>query len=221
MVISFLPNFAVAFVLLAFQEQYPPEHHAWLRFKPGTWIKNNVVVTIGDSSQQSSQKLTFKEKTDKDYAIEEIDSADGQSKPPVIKRTSLGTIIGKETLKFDRREYPCTISTAKTQGPEGETEMKYWVPAGNKYPMKVVFKQPGFEGEVVAVAIDEKLKVCGREYLCSKLRGKVKVGDADATLTAWLTQNIPGAQARLELKMNTPNGEFVMTVTPTEIHEEQ
>ena len=47
------------------------------------------------------------------------------------------------------------------------------------------------------------------------------LSDADGTLTVWLSQSIPGAQAKMELRLDTPQGEFVMSVDPVEIHEEK
>lgn len=221
MIGSPLPKLSIAILLFVAQEQYPAGDHAWLRFKPGTWIKNKVIVKANDSKRETFQKLTFTEKSDKDYSIEEVTTIDGKDQPAAVRKSSPGTIVGKETLTFEGKEYPCSISAATTQNPEGAGEMKFWMPKGNKYPLKVVFTQAGFKGEVTAVAIDEKVKVCGREFVCAKLQGKVKVNDADGTLTVWLSQSIPGAQAKMELKLDTPQGEFTMSVDPVEIHEEK
>lgn len=95
------------------------------------------------------------------------------------------------------------------------------MPKSLPYPLKVVFKQPGFEGELTAVALDEKVKVGEREYLCAKLQGKVKSGASDGTMTLWASQEIPGAQARMEIVLKDANAETKITMAPIEIHEEK
>src|SRR6188474_293135 len=98
MIGSALPKLSIAIVLFAAQEQYPAEDHAWLRFKPGTWIKNKVILKANDVKRETFQKLTFTEKSDKDYSIEEVNTIDGKDQPAVARKAASGTIVGKETL---------------------------------------------------------------------------------------------------------------------------
>ena len=203
-------------------DNFPAEDHAWRRFKAGTWISNALHIERAGNIVETVQKQTLKEKAADDYAIEVTESVHhGDDLPTRINRTSNGVFVGKETLTVDGKEVPCRISLSQGKRAEGETEYRYWMPEGNKVPLKVVFKQPGMEGELVAVALDEKVKVGEREYSCAKLKGKIKRGALEGTMTLWTTQEIPGAQARMELILKDPNAETKITMTPIEVHEEK
>jgi hypothetical protein len=211
-------------LLLAAQpapEKFPVEDHCWLRFKPETWVTNKIVVEVNGKVVETVQKQRLKERSDEDYVIEVTESLNGRLLATHMNWSSNGVITGKETLTVDGKEYPCQVSIAKGRREEGETESRYWMPKGNKYPLKVEFKQPNFEGVLKAVAVDEKVKIGEREYLCSKMEGKVKQGPSEGTMTVWVNQEIPGAQARLELVLQTPSGELKLRATPQELHEEK
>lgn len=203
------------------QEKFPVDDHCWLRFKPETWVTNKIVVEANGKVIETLQKQRLKERSGDDYVIDVTESLNGQILATHTNRTSNGVINGKETLTVDGKEYPCQVTTAKGRRDEGETEYRSWMPQGNRYPLKVEFKQPNFDGVLTAVAVDEKVKIGEREYLCAKLEGKVKQGPSEGTMTVWLNQEIPGAQARLELTLKTPGGELKLRATPQEIHEEK
>ncbi|HZE99238.1 MAG TPA: hypothetical protein VE981_19695 [Planctomycetota bacterium] len=203
------------------QEKYPAADHAWLCFKTGTSITNRIAVESGGNNFETLQKMTLKEKNGDDYVIEETGTANGQELPARLNKTGTGTVTGQENITVDGKEYSCQVSLAKGQRVDGETETRYWMPQGNKYPLKVRFKQTTMTGEVTAVALDEKVKVGDTEYLCAKLQGKVKLQDSEGTMTVWVSQMIPGAQAGMELVVNAPKGEVKIKVTPTEIHLEK
>jgi len=205
--------------LLFAQDRYPAEDHAWLRFKVGATVTNKVVVEVGGNVIESKQKLTLKEKTGLDYVVEEVTIQNGQEQPGSLTRSSTGTFTKEETLKIAGKEYPCRISTAKGKRDESDTTTDYWMPKGNKYPLKVVYKQADSEGEIVAVALDEKMRVGTKDYSCAKLSGNVKFGPSEGVLTVWLTQEIPGAQARMELTLKNASGDVKVTVTPIDFQD--
>lgn len=204
--------------LLAPQEKYPAQDEAWLRFKPGTWIENKITVEVGDEVVVSTQKQTLKEKDGGDYLIVESGSSNGKELPSVRTRKSNGTFIGTETIVVDGKEHPCRIAVAKGTREDGEVEVRYWMPKGNKYPLKVMFKQKNMEGELTAVVVDEKMKVGDREYECARLEGKIKYGLSEGTMTVWLNQEIPGAQARAEMSLSGTTGLVKITAVPKEVH---
>jgi hypothetical protein len=207
--------------LLSPQEKFPAEDEAWLRFKPGTWIENKVTIEVGDEVLVSTQKQTLKEKAGDDYLIEESGTSNGKELPIVRSRKSNGTIAGTETVVVDGKEYPCRISVAKGVREDGDVEVRYWMPKGNKYPLKVLFKQKNMEGELTAVVVDEKMKVGDREYECARLEGKVKYGLTEGTMTVWLNQEIPGAQARVEMSLRGTTGQVKITAAPKDVHIEK
>jgi len=214
---------AFAFLLqaLAPQEKFPAEDDAWLRFKPGTWIENKITMEVGGETVVSVQKQTLKEKDGGDYLIQETGSSGGQDLPPHRSRQRVGTINGQETIVVEGQDYPCKISVAKGQREDGEVEVRYWMPKGNKYPLKVSFKQKNMEGEITAVVVDEKMKVGDREYECARLEGRVKYGLSEGTMTVWLNQEIPGGQARAEMTLSGTTGQVKITAAPKDLHVEK
>jgi hypothetical protein len=203
------------------QDKFPVEDDAWLRFKPGTWIENKVTVEVGDSVIVSTQKQLLREKSGDDYLIVESGTSNDKELPSVRTRQSVGTITGKETVVVDGKEYPCRISVAKGLRDDGEAEVRYWMPKGNKYPLKVTFKQKNMEGELTAVVVDEKMRVGDRDYECARLEGKVKYGLSEGTMTVWLNQEIPGAQARAEMSLSGTTGSVKITAVPKDLHIEK
>ena len=215
---------AVLLLLLAApprQDKFPVEDDAWLRFKPGTWIENKVTVEVGDGVIVSTQKQQLREKSGGDYLIEETGTSNGKELPSVRSRQSVGMITGMETVVVDGKEYPCRISVAKGLRDDGEAEVRYWMPKGNKYPLKVTFKQKNMEGELTAVVVDEKMRVGDRDYECARLEGKVKYGLSEGTMTVWLNQEIPGAQARAEMSLSGTTGFVKITAVPKDLHIEK
>jgi len=203
------------------QEKFPAEDDAWLRFKPGTWIENKITVEVDGEAVESTQKQTLKEKVGGEYLIEETGRSSGKELPAVQSRRTGGTITGKETIVVDGQDYSCRISVAKGQREDGEVEVRYWMPKGNKYPLKVAFKQKNMEGELTAVAVGEKMRVGDRDYECARLEGKVKFGLSEGTMTVWLNQEIPGAQARAEMSLRGSTGLVKITAVPKELHLEK
>lgn len=215
----------LAALLLALQEtpeKFPAQDHAWLRFKPGTFIKNHVKVERAGNLVETTQKQLLKEKGADDYLIEVTESlVQGTDLPSRSNRTTNGVFVGKETLTIGGKEYPCRISLSKGAREGGEMEYRYWIPEGNKAALKVVFKQPGMEGELIAIDLNQKVTIEKREYSCAKLQGTIKRGTLNGTMTLLTTQEIPGAQAYLEMSLQDPNAVTKITVTPVEIHEEK
>jgi|SRR5581483_8462164 len=211
----------LALALAQGQEKFPAEDDAWLRFKPGTWIENKVTVEVGDTTVVSTQKQTLKEKDGGEYLIEETGAADGKDLPSVRSRKSAGTIVGTESVVVDGKDYACRISVAKGLRDDGEVEVRYWMPKGNKYPLKVAFRQKNMEGELTAVVVDEKMRVGDRDYECARLEGKVKYGLSEGTMTAWLNQEIPGGQARAEMSISGTTGFVKITAAPKDLHIEK
>ena len=203
------------------QEKFPAEDDAWLRFKPGTWIENKVTLEVGDTTIVSTQKQTLKEKDGVDYLVEETGTANGKDLPTVRSRKSAGTLAGTETIVVEGKDYPCKIWVAKGLRDDGEVEVRYWMPKGNKYPLKVAFKQKNMEGELTAVVVDEKMRVGDRDYECARLEGKVKYGLSEGTMTVWLNQEIPGAQARAEMSLTGTTGTVKITAAPRDLHLEK
>ena len=211
----------LALALAQGQEKFPSDDDAWLRFKPGTWIENKVTVEVGDTTIVSTQKQLLQEKDGGDYLIVETGTALGKDLPSIRNRKSGGTITGKETIVVDGKDYPCKISLAKGLRDDGEVEVRYWMPKGNKYPLKVAFKQKNMEGELTAVVVDEKMRVGDRDYECARLEGKVKYGLSEGTMTVWLNQEIPGAQARAEMSLAGTTGFVKITAVPKDLHIEK
>jgi len=211
----------LAALLLVAQDKYPVEDHAWLRYKPGTWVENKVVVEASGRVVETLQKQKLKRSEGDDFTIQVTETLNGKVLSTRENQSSLGVVTGKDTLSIGGKEYPCTISVAKGRRAEGETEWRSWMPKGNKYPLKVVIKQPNFESELLAVAVDEKLTIDGRDYLCAKLEGKVQQGASEGTMTLWVSQEIPGSAGRMDLVLSTPGGEVKINSTAVEVHEEK
>jgi len=186
-------NALLAVLILLTQDKYPVEDHAWLRYKVGTWVENKVVVEANGQVVETLQKQKLKRSAGDDYTIEVTETLNGKLLSSRENQSSLGVVTGKETLTIAGKEYACTISVAKGRRAEGETEWRSWMPKGNKYPLKIAIKQPNFESELLAVAVDEKVNVDGREFLCAKLEGKVQQGASEGTMTIWASQEIPGS----------------------------
>jgi len=214
-------NALLAALLLLAQDKYPVEDHAWLRYKVGTWVENKVVVEANGQVVETLQKQKLKRSAGDDFTIEVTETLNGRVLSSRENQSSLGVVTGKETLTIAGKEYACTISVAKGRRAEGETEWRSWMPKGNKYPLKIAIKQPNFESELLAVAVDEKVNVDGREFLCAKLEGKVQQGASEGTMTLWACQEIPGSAGRMELLLNTPGGEVKINSRAAEIHEEK
>ena len=208
---------AALLLLLFLQEKLPADDHAWLRFKAGTWVRNVVTVNDVGFSGQGIQTLTLKERDGDKYVLEEAStlSLDG----PSLHRTSLPSKIGTGAVTVDGKPIACTIWTAKGERDGRPTETSWWIPDGRKDPIRMTFRQAGAEGDVKAVSLKESLKIGERTFTCIKLEGKITASRGTGTMTLWTSTEIPGAQVRLDLVLNTPDGKVKFNVELLEIHE--
>jgi hypothetical protein len=209
-----------ALLLLPFlQEKIPAEDHAWLRFKAGTWVRNVITVKDVGFSGQGIQTLTLKERDGDKYSIEEDSTLSLGG--PSLHRTALPAKTGTGSVTVDGKPIACTIWTAKGERDGRPTETSYWIPDGRKDPVRMTFKQTGMEGDVKAVSLKESIKIDERTFTCVKLEGKITTVRGTGTMTLWTSLEIPGAQVRLDIALNTPDGKVTFNVEPLEIHEEK
>jgi len=218
-----LPATLATLLLACLQEpeRFPAADHCWLRFKAGTYIRSKITIDSAGVVTESDFQLALKEQNGDDYVVEETTTTDGYTFPPQLNKTGAALKTGSETLTVAGKEIPCTIWTAKGRRNDGPTVTRYWVPEGRKYPLKMVFKQQNVEGEVTATELDAEIEISGRTYSCAKLEGKIKYGPVEGTLRVWSNQELPSAQARMELVLPTPNGDAKIRVEPVEIHVER
>jgi len=209
-----------ALLLLPFlQEKFPAEDHAWLRFKTGTRIRSLITIKDGERIDQGIQTLTLKEREGDKYVVEEESTL--SLGPKSINRTAAGTKTGTGSVTIDGKPMTCAIWTATGERDGSPTETRYWIPEGQKNPVRVTFRQNGVEGEMTAVSLKETQKVGDRDYSCVKLVGKVTTPRGKGPLTVWTSNEIPGAQVRMDLALDTPTGKVDFRVEAFEVHEER
>lgn len=208
-----------AALLLPQQEIYPDS--AWLRCKPGTWVKhkwtaqNPKVEGIGGNVE----KITLKEVKGDDFVLETVEE-ENPRKPEVNKR-SRGVKTGEETITIGDNAYRCTITTSKGSNVRGEVVTKYWTPVGAKNPVKISFEEPAMNGVLNAVAVDVKVEALGKVLICNRLEGWVKIGQADGKMVFVVCDDIPGAQVRCQINFKTPGGDTIFKYEVQEVHEEK
>jgi hypothetical protein len=211
----------IPLLVLLGQEPFPVEDHYWLRFKVGTWIEHHLVAGNAAMSGEFVQRQTLAEKSGEDYVLKQSGTAAGKDLPPHERRSSLGKVIGKEAVTVDGKEYLCAKWETKGRTGMMDWEIISWMPKGNKYPLRIVTKQANFQGDLSAVALDEKVKIGEREYACAKLHGKVRYHGLDGVMTVWVSQEVPGGRTHFEMTLNGPNGESKTRLTPLRVHVEQ
>ena len=213
--------FSTLLALALPQETWPKDDHAWLRYKPGTFIKYRIKTEFDGTTTESTQTLTLREIKDDKYLVEDTSTALPEGTPPTPYWNDPGRRTGKETLTILGKEVPCGIwTTIGTKGSDA-TESRWWVPEGTKAPVRFTFKQGALEGEVRAVALDEKVAVGERSLRCSKLEGTAGVGNRDTKLVLWISHDVPGGQVRMELTGKTDLGVYKVASETVEIHEKK
>jgi hypothetical protein len=211
-----LPFITALFLLLP-QEKL--EDNSWLRSKPGTFLKSKMTIDGPGWTREDVQTLTLKEVDGDEYVIEESYASAGSK--PTLSRRARGVKTGTETLTIAGKAYDCTVTVVKGKTEAGPTEAKFWTPAGSKNAVKVVFKQPDGEGEVVATAVDEKVKALGRTLVCTTLEGKSSFGEVKGTIRVVLCEDIPGSQVRAEFVMKGAEGDTKVRFEAIEINEKK
>jgi len=207
--------------LLPAQEKFPDEDHVWRRFNAGTWIKSRVTIEIGGSSMEKFQKLTLKEKTDDSYLVEETNATEGEEPNPNATRTSNPVHGGVEKVTAAGKEHACTMWSSKGKNDGGPLESTYWYPEKGKNPVRIKFKAAWAEGEMLAVSMDEKVKVADRTLSCVKMEGKIRGQGGEGTIVLWISHELPSSQARLELVLKNEGGEVKIRFEALEIHEQK
>ena len=212
--------FAVLLAVLLPPCQERKEDNSWLRYKPGTWIKNTFRMEYPNGHvREDVQTLTLKETDGDDFVVEESWVAPGA--PPTESRRSRGVAAGTEKLTIAGKELDCKITVVKGKNDKGPTESRFWTPAGSRNAVKVVFKQEGAEGELTATSIDDKVTALGKTLVCNKLQGKMKFGAAEGTVTVILCEDIPGSQVRADLVLKGPDGETKIRFEAKEMDEKK
>jgi len=219
--LDMLPSIAVAALaqIPLLQEKFPVEDHAWLRYKLGSWIKNQVTVDAGGQITEGTQTLTLKEVTGDDYTIEDTSTFAGQEVKPNKYESGNAVKSGNEKVTVAGKEYPCTVWKALGKKNGEPTDTRFWIPEGKKNPVRVSFKQKDSEGDMTAVSLDEKVTAAGRTFTCAKLEGKIRTNGLEGTITAWLVQEVPTSQVRMDLVLNGPDGALKIRVEAKEVHE--
>jgi hypothetical protein len=198
-------------LLLPFlQEKFPSEDHPWLRFKTGTSVRSWITIKDGERIDQGIQTLTLKERDGDKYAIEEESTL--SPGPKTINRTAAASKTGKGIVTVDGKALACAVWTATGERDGRPTETSYWIPEGQKNPVRVTFRQDGVEGDLKAVALSESLKVADRVYTCVKLEGTLRTPRGKGPATIWTSHEIPGAQVRMDLTLETPTGKVTFKV---------
>jgi len=195
------------------------EDNAWLRYKPGTWIKSSLTVEAPGQTTKDVQTLTLKEVKGDDYVVEESYSTPGSN--PSQSQRSRGVKVGSETLTIAGKKYECTICLVKGKNQAGPTEARFWTPLGSRNAVKIIFKQKDVEGELMATAVDEKVSALNKTLVCNRLQGKVKFGEVEGTLSLVLCEDIPGAQVKADMLLKNEAGDTRIRFEVTEIHEEK
>ena len=207
-----------ALLLLPFlQEKFPAEDHPWLRFKTGTSVRSLITIQDGDRVDQGIQTLTLKERDGEKYAIEEESTL--SLGPKTINRTAAAAKTGKGIVTVDGKPLTCAVWTATGERDGRPTETCYWIPEGQKNPARVTFRQDGVEGDLKAVSLNESLKVADRAYACVKLEGTIRTPRGKGPATIWTSHEIPGAQVRMDLTLETPTGKVAFKVEAFEVKE--
>jgi hypothetical protein len=204
-------------LLLSAQETWPKEDHAWLRYKPGTFIQYRVTTEFDGKTNESTQTLTLKEIKDDKYLVEDTDTSLPEGTPPTAYWNDVGTRTGKETLTVLGNEIPCSIWTTRGTKGTDATVSRWWIPDGAKHPVRFTFKQGDLEGDLKAVALDDPVKVGDRTFRCSKLEGTAGFGK----ITIWISHDVPGGQVRLDLAMKTDRGVYKSRSETVKIEEKK
>jgi len=204
--------------LILLQESSPAEDHAWLRFKTGTWIRNHIRINDRDRTDEGIQTLTLTERNGDEYTIEEASTL---SLEKSFHRTKAAVKTGTGRVNVDGKEIDCTIWTAKGERNGGATETTCWIPKGEKNPVRVTFNQAGVVGEATAALLKESVTVGDRTFSCVRLEGKVSTTRGKGDLKIWTSWEIPSAQVKMELVLDTPGGKVKFHVEAFEIHEEK
>lgn len=208
-----------ALLLLPFlQDKFPAEDHPWLRFKTGTRIRSLITIKDGERIDQGIQTMTLKERSGDKYALEEESTL--SLGPKTINRTAAAAKTGKGSVTVDGKPVACGIWTATGERDGRPTETCYWIPEGQKNPVRVTFRQDGVEGDLKAVSLNAPLKVADRAYSCVKLEGTVRTPRGKGPVTIWTSHELPGAQVRMDLALDTPTGTVTFKVEAFEVHEE-
>jgi hypothetical protein len=210
-----VPILFAALVLLLPQERI--EDHSWLRLKPGAWIKNKVTTTTPTQTLENVQTLTLKEIDGDEYVIEESYAAPGSTSSS--SRRKRGIKDGTEALTVAGKKYNCTIYLVKGTKRGEPTESRFWIPEGSRNAVKIVFKEKGSEGVLVATSVNEQVTALGKTLSCNLLKGDVKFGDLGGTLSLLLCEDIPGSQVRATLTLKGPDVEWKMSFEAVEVHE--
>src|SRR5262245_24220060 len=192
------------------QERFPAEDHPWLRFKTGTRIRNLITIKDGERIDQGIQTQTLKERDGDKYVVEEESTL--SLGPKTLNRTAAAAKTGKGSVTIDGKPLACGIWTATGERDGRPTETCYWIPDGQKNPVRVTFRQDGVEGDLKAVSLNETLKVADRAYDCVKLEGKITTPRGKGPATIWTSHEIPGAQVRMDLTLDTPTGKVTFKV---------
>lgn len=195
------------------------EDNSWLRYKPGTWLKSKMTIEGPGGMREDVQTLTLKEVDGDEYVIEESYATPGSTTGN--SRRARGVKTGTETLTIAGKNYDCTISTVKGKNDGGPSEATFWTPVGSKNAVKVVFKQADGVGEVLATAVDEKVKALGKTLVCNTLEGKAKFGTAEGTIRVTLCEDIPGSQVRAEFVIKGADGDTKVRFEAVEMMEKK
>src|SRR5258706_10059727 len=121
-----VPMIAALALLSLCQEKFPVEDHAWLRYKPGSYIKNRLQFESGGQNTEGIQKLTLKEVNGDDYVISDDSTLSGLATQPNLYSSGNAVKSGTETLSVAGKEVACTVWKAMGKKNGEPTETRFW-----------------------------------------------------------------------------------------------
>jgi hypothetical protein len=197
-------------------EKFPASKHLWMRWKPGTRVTYALTQQVPTGKHEGDMVFALREVTAEGYVITVRTRLPGFEREQSEKE-SVPRKAGEEKITVGGKEQTATVWKSSGRRDEGETERRAWLVDGLNVPVKTVSKTKGEEFELAAESLKDEVAVAGKKVPCVKLSGKMNTPQGPATITVWMTDQVPGGIARMET--SALEGELRVTLEASEIQE--
>ena len=179
--------------LLAPQEHVTRKEHSWARFKPGTQVKYEMVISIPSRKEMNhTQTMTLKE-TKGNISRVSVSSETGS----IDRRYAFDVpykVKGTETIKVEGKEFECEIRES-VRG--GETTKTWYCAEAPGRIVKMILDSGGDETVTRLIKLSETVRAMEKNFDCWVWEVKSANSFVSVSSKLWLSDSIPGRIVKL------------------------
>ena len=201
------------------QDTLEPAKHPWMAWTPGAAARFRITVELGASKQDGAVHYTLGDSTPAGYTLKVV--ASQLNRELKSEQTdSAPTRAPAESITVDGKVFPTTSWASRGTRGGLASETRLWLRADGGAPLKFASRIDGQEDlTLTAVALEDVVKLPGRELPCVRLEGRDAAKNHQ--ITAWFSPDVPGGLVKMITRAKVQGQDLTSTLELAEVVEKR